>query len=108
MLEPNQYRLRAAIPFENQVPPHVFWTAINLYDGSISEVPIDLEHSRNLFRFVYGEQGDSQMELLLAQGELDLVKQRNGETHCIINSHELLRFGFAASELHPWKIEDAA
>jgi hypothetical protein len=95
MIDMTQYRLRAAIPFDNEM---VYWTATNLHNGSASETPIDFEHSLGLFRFVYGENGDSQMELLRALGELDLVIQRGG-TPCIVNSPELLPFGFSASEL---------
>jgi hypothetical protein len=100
MIEPTQYRLRAAIPFDNeQVPKLVYWTATNLDNKSAVETCLDYERSRELFKFVYGEHGDSQLELLEAQGQLDLVKQRNGETHCIVNSPELLPFNFPASEL---------
>lgn len=81
MIEKNQYRLRAEIPFDNeQAPKLVYWTATNLDNKSTAESPLDYQRSRDLFEFVYGEQGDSQMELLRAQGQLDLVKQRNGET----------------------------
>jgi hypothetical protein len=50
-------------------------------------------------KFVYVEHADSQMQLLREHGYLDLVKQRNGETYCIVNSPELLPFNFPASEL---------
>lgn len=100
MIEKTQYRLRAEMPFDNeQVPKLVYWTATNLDNKSTAESPLDYVRSRDLFKFVYGEQGDLQLELLLARGQLDLVKQRNGETYCIVNSPELLRFNFPASEL---------
>ena len=100
MVEKNQYRLRAEIPFDNErTPKLIFWTATNLDDKSIAERCMEYGPSGDLFNFVYGEHGDAQMKLLCAQGQLDLVKQRTGETHCIVTSDELLPFGFPASEL---------
>ena len=100
MIDITQYRLRAVIPFDNdEASKLVCWTATNLDNKSTSESWLNYERSSALFKFVYGENGDSQMELLRAQGDLDLVIERSGRTPCIVNSPELLRFNFPASEL---------
>jgi hypothetical protein len=97
----DQYRLEAEIQWDNeQTPLPVRWIATNIADPtSTAEAWLSLERSRALFEFVYGEHANSQMELLREHGYLDLVNQQGGKSHCIVNSSDLLRFDFPASEL---------
>ena len=97
----DQYRLEAEIQWDNeQTPLPVRWIATNIADTtSTAEAWLSLEPSRALLGFVYGEHANSQMELLREHGCLDLVNQLGGKSHCIVNSTDLLRFDFPASEL---------
>jgi hypothetical protein len=97
----DQYRLEAEIQWDNeQTPMPVRWIATNVADtASTAEARLSLERCRALLGFVYGEQANSQMELLHEHGYLDLVNQLVGKSHCIVNSTDLLRFDFPASEL---------
>ena len=97
----DQYRLEAEIQWDNeQTPLPVRWIATNIADTtSTAEARLSLERSRTLLGFVYGEHANSQMELLREHGYLDLVNQQGGKSHCIVNSTDLLRFDFPASEL---------
>jgi hypothetical protein len=94
-------RLEAEIQWDNeQTPLPVRWIATNIADPtSTAETRLSLEQTRALLEFVYGEHANTQMELLREHGYLNLVSQQGGKSHCIVNSHELLPFGFPASEL---------
>ena len=97
----DQYRLEAEIQWDNeQTPLPVRWIATNIADTTSSaEAWLSLERSRDLLEYVYGEHANSQMELLREHGYLDLVNQQGGNSHCIVNSPDLLRFDFPATEL---------
>lgn len=97
----DQYRLEAEIQWDNeQTSLPVRWIATNLADTtSTAETWLGFEQSGALLGFVYGEHTDSQMELLREHGYLDLVNLPGEKSHCIVNSPDLLRFGFPASEL---------
>jgi hypothetical protein len=103
----DQYTLEAEIIFENEnTPLPVRWIATNTDDKSTAETWMNIEQSRVFLEFVFGEHAGAQLEILRDHGYLDLMA--DAKTRCVLNSHELLRFGFAASELRPWKVEDAA
>ena len=103
----DQYTLEAEIIFENEnTPLPVRWIATNTDDNTTTETWMNIEQSRVLLEFVYGEVAGVQLEMLQDHGHLELMA--DAKTRCVLNSHELLRFGFAASELRPWKVEDAS
>ena len=96
----DQYRLEAEIQWDNeQTPLPVRWIATNVADATTAETWLSFDRSLVLLEFIYGEHAASQMDLLREHGYLDLVSQQGGKSHCIVNSPDLLRFGFPASEL---------
>jgi hypothetical protein len=102
----DQYTLEAEILFENEnTPLPVRWIATNTDDKSTAETWMNIGQSRVLLEFVFGEHANGQWEILQEHRHLELMA--DAKTRCILNSHDLLRFGFVTSELRPWKIEKA-
>jgi len=105
----DQYTLEAEILFENEdTPLPVRWIVTNTDDKSTAETWMNMDQSRTLLEFVYGEFDVADSELQLLKDHLHLELMANAHARCVLNSHELLRFGFSSSELRPWKVEDAA
>jgi hypothetical protein len=103
----DQYTLEAEILFENenmQLP--VRWIATNTDDKTTAESWMTVEQSRILLEFVYGEVAGTQLEMLQDHRYLDLMA--DAESRIVLNSSDLVRFGFSSLELRPWKTEDAA
>jgi hypothetical protein len=102
----DQYTLEAEILFENEhMPLPVRWIATNTDDKSTAETWMNIEQNWILLEFVFSDHAEGQLEML--QDHLHLELMANAHARCVLNSHELLRFGFAASELRPWKVEQA-
>jgi len=96
----DQYTLVAEILFENEKTPlTVRWIATNTDDKSTAEAWLTLEWSLDLLEFVYGEHADSQMQLLREHLYLELIAQQSPKSLCILNTADLLRFDFSASDL---------
>jgi hypothetical protein len=85
--------------------------ATNTDDKSAAEAWLSLYNTRALVRFVYGDEHvNTWMQQLEGHHYADLIAQYRGSKaeHCIVNSADLLRFGFNHDELRPWRLEKAS
>ena len=100
--------LEALSEHENATFP-VRGIATNTDDKSSAESWLTLTQTRALLYYVYRneEHVDNWMQQLKDHHYTDLIAQQRG-THidrCVLNSSELLPFGFTRDELRPWRPE---
>lgn len=99
--------LEALSEHENLVSP-VRCIATNTDDKSSAEAWLTLEKTRALLKFVCGE--DEHVDMWIQQLHdhhyADLVTQYSGSkpNRCIVNSVQILPFGFIREELRPWRL----
>jgi hypothetical protein len=98
----DQYKLEAEIQDENATLP-VRCIATNSDDKSTAEAWLSMQRTRDLFSFMYGEHAASQLELLREQHYHQFIASLTSP--CVVNSRELVPFGFLPEELRPWRLE---
>ena len=101
--------LEALSEHENSATP-VRCIATNMDDNSTAETWLNLVQTNALLHFLYGNEGDIMDNYLLQLADyryVELIMQPGGRVsdRCVVNSKELLRFGFDRDELRPWKDE---
>ena len=101
----DQYKLEAEIQDENATLP-VRCIATNTDDKSTAEVWLSMQRTGDLFSFMYGEHAASQLELLMEQHYHEFMA--NSKSPCVVNSSQLVPFGFSPEELRPWRLEPQA
>ena len=83
--------------------------ATNLNDKTSAETWMTHEKTRAMLKklYEYDENVEDWMQQLADHHYADLISQRTGAKtdRCIVNSTELLPFGFQHEDLRPWKAE---
>jgi hypothetical protein len=99
-----------ALSEDEKNPLPIRCIATNTDDKSTAEAWLSLEKTRSLLSFVCGNDEthvDHWMQQLQDHHYADLIAQYRGSNsdRCVVNSSELLPFGFDHDELRPWRVE---
>ena len=100
-----------ALSEDENKPLPVRCIATNTDDKSMAEAWLTLGMTRTLLNFVCGNDEthvDHWMQQLKDHHYADLIAQYRGSKpdRCIVNSADLLPFGFMREELRPWQVEE--
>ena len=98
--------LEALSEHENEPQP-IRCIATNTADNSVAEACLTCEKARVLLKmlYAYDEHVEAWMQQLADHHYADLIAQQRGTKtdRCIVNSTELLPYGFRHEDLRPWK-----
>lgn len=100
-----------ALSEDENKPLPVRCIAKNTDDESYAEAWLSFENTRTLLNNMYGNEQhivDYWLQQLEAHHYADLIAEIDGRgkpSRCVLQSHELLRFGFPEEELRPWRVE---
>jgi hypothetical protein len=107
----DDYRFLAEIQDENATLP-VRVIAINTDDAeSTAESWLSMDRAAAFCNLVYGEHGASQFQQLRDNRCHELISGRGTKgtkSYCILNSEQLIPFGFSPDDLRPWRLEKAS
>jgi hypothetical protein len=89
-------------------PQPIRCIATNMDDKSVAEAWLTREKTRVLLKMLYtsDEHVEAWMQQLADHQFADLITQQRGSKtdRCIVNSTELLPYGFRHEDLRPWKL----
>ena len=104
----DNYRFWAEIQDESRTLP-VRIVAINTDDSeSTAQASLSLSAAAAFYDRVYGEHGASQFKRLREHGQHELLSGQGtagSKSYCILNSQQLIPFGFSPDDLRPWRLE---
>jgi hypothetical protein len=104
----DDYRFLTEIQDGNLTFP-VRVVAINIDDPeSTAEAWLSMDTAAAFYDKNYGEHGASQFQLLREHGQHELISGHGtagSKSYCILNSEQLIQFGFSPDDLRPWRVE---
>lgn len=101
----DRYKLELIAPVQGQ--GEFRCVATNTDDGSTAEARLDLRQANALLSHFYGSEQRIVGEIMLRAsmyGSVDLITWRTRD-RLVVDSHDLLQFGFNRDELRPWSDE---